>query len=331
MDLLKAVSALDPLTAALDAGLGVLPLGDDTKGLLKGVAKVAAAMTTGNVVMGASGVADFAGGIGAWSASREPEYLPPEDPALAASGYAVDGRQLEDALQVLRDQFAALETAGAFLKLRDGVLTREDLLAAANDPDVPARLRQCAAFFLAHPEEMEKLGGPRGRVQLSDVEVALLRLPRSHGPAPARPPPSEPAPAPAPRPAPPSEPSTRGERAPPKAKPTSDLRKILSDPRLSLEQKLELVTQQLLRGLDEEILSTMDELATAQDSLAAAKDKPGKAKNAKATELQRGVELIQLRLQKLIERRTQMFQLMSTLSDKFHEMAKVALHNLARA
>jgi hypothetical protein len=43
------------------------------------------------------------------------------------------------------------------------------------------------------------------------------------------------------------------------------------------------------------------------------------------------MQMLQFRIQRAVERRSQMFQLMSTLSEKFNEMAKVAIQNLGRA
>ena len=73
----------------------------------------------------------------------------------------------------------------------------------------------------------------------------------------------------------------------------------------------------------------MNQLADAQDQQASVKDSKGSA--AAEAKASRGVEQLQLKLQKLMERRKQTFDLMSNISEKFNEMAKTAIQNLGRS
>ena len=57
-------------------------------------------------------------------------------------------------------------------------------------------------------------------------------------------------------------------------------------------------------------------------------DKEGQKALAKS---QQNLELLQQRMQRAVERRKQMYDLMSNMSSKFNEMAKTAIQNLARA
>lgn len=107
---------------------------------------------------------------------------------------------------------------------------------------------------------------------------------------------------------------------------------------MSLEEKIQAILMLITESVDQEIEQTMQGIADAQDRLAQTRDgrakaqKPaGQATHAKETEQQREIEKLQLKLQKLIERRKQMFELMSNLSSKFNEMAKTAIQNLGRA
>ena len=104
---------------------------------------------------------------------------------------------------------------------------------------------------------------------------------------------------------------------------------ILKDPNLSLEEKIQLVLAQLMESSDAEIVKTMDDLAAAQDKQAGIKNTPDNQKALKDAE--RNAEQIKMRLQNLIEKRKAMFDLMSNMSSKFHEMAKTAISNLGRA
>ncbi|MBI3183644.1 MAG: hypothetical protein HYZ28_16015 [Myxococcales bacterium] len=116
------------------------------------------------------------------------------------------------------------------------------------------------------------------------------------------------------------------------------VRDILNDPSLSLEEKIQLVMQMIMGSIDDEIAGTMEELASAQESVAKirddrvkAKDEGEKATYQKESKAQQNVEQLNLKLQRLMERRKQMFDLMSNMSSKFSEMAKAAIHNLSKA
>jgi hypothetical protein len=85
----------------------------------------------------------------------------------------------------------------------------------------------------------------------------------------------------------------------------------------------------LTERMDGDILKTMDDLAAAQDRQSGIKN--GKGDEKALTDAQRDVDRIQMRLQKLIEKRKMMFEMMSTLSMKFNEMAKTALSNMRSA
>jgi hypothetical protein len=107
------------------------------------------------------------------------------------------------------------------------------------------------------------------------------------------------------------------------------MRGIINDPCMSLEEKIEAILMNLTQKMDDEILQTMDDLAAAQDKQSRIKN--GKGDEKALTEAQRDIDRISMRLQKLIEKRKMMFEMMSTLSMKFNEMAKTALSNMRSA
>jgi hypothetical protein len=80
----------------------------------------------------------------------------------------------------------------------------------------------------------------------------------------------------------------------------------------NIEERLELLLLGLIGGIDNELEAVAKQLDAAQND--------GKASNE-----------LNLKFQKLIEKRKQMFELMSNLSMKFSEMSKTAIANLARA
>ena len=71
------------------------------------------------------------------------------------------------------------------------------------------------------------------------------------------------------------------------------------------------------------------ELANIERALASIKN--GKGDEKALADSQRDIDRINMRLQKLVEKRKMMFEMMSTLSMKFNEMAKTALSNMRSA
>jgi hypothetical protein len=238
----------------------------------------------------------------------------------------------------------------------DEFLTRDNLKAIANNPNASAELKKVAQFFIAHPEYYDRLemsagfGGRDGVVGWGDVkaaiahadsEIAKYGLPvapgtgttggasansgwgtgstgatsstsASSGTA--------------------STGSSGGSTASTSAGKTSggsNIRDILNNPNLSIEEKLQAIMMALTESVDAEILQTMDDLAAAQDKRAGIENKEENKKAA--ADADRNVEFINLRLQKLMEKRKSMFDLMSNMSSKFNEMAKTAINNLRSA
>lgn len=82
---------------------------------------------------------------------------------------------------------------------------------------------------------------------------------------------------------------------------------------LSIEEMAEKVLMEMMGDFDKQIKDTLQEI---------------KAKKGNGGE---GLEELQAKLQRLMEKRKQMFELMSNLSMKFNEMARSAISNLAKA
>jgi hypothetical protein len=98
---------------------------------------------------------------------------------------------------------------------------------------------------------------------------------------------------------------------------------------MSLEEKLQAILTLITRDTDDEILDLMNVMASVRDQRAAlGTDESSRAQDAK---LETTMEQLNLRLQRLMEKRKQMFDLMSNISAQFNEMAKQAIQNLGRA
>lgn len=104
---------------------------------------------------------------------------------------------------------------------------------------------------------------------------------------------------------------------------------ILNNPHMSVEEKIQAILMLITRDTDDEILDVMQQMASARGERAGlGTDEAAKAREAK---LETTMQELNLRLQKLMEKRKQMFDLMSTISSKFNEMAKMAIQNMGRA
>lgn len=209
--------------------------------------------------------------------------------------------EYQDALKTLCANWEVFDTAGS---VADGYLTREDLKVILNNPNAHPILKKAADFLLSHPEYFNRLemaargGGKDSVVGRCDVEADLARVEdeiETHGIA-----------------------SAPNASAP---EPHNRFAGILKDPSLSIDEKVEMLLAELLESLDEEVLQVTEELSAAQK---------GEGKATKG-ENKPSAEQLQLKLQKLMERRKQMFDLMSNMSSKFNEMARTAIGNLARA
>ncbi len=236
----------------------------------------------------------------------------------------------------------------------DGSISLDDLKRISNDSRMSPGLRDAARFLVDNPGYFERLdsalllGNGLGnlvkdvsnndRITLNNIKSEILKVkadfaqygrPESPGSgAPMTPPPgtgvgTQP-PVGSTRPEEPTKPppSTGGSAS-------SSVKGIINDPSMSLEEKIEAILMALTERMDDDILKTMDDLAAAQDAKAGISNDKGNEK--KAADADRNIERINLRLQKLIEKRKTMFEMMSTLSMKFNEMAKTALSNMRSA
>ncbi|WP_257449271.1 hypothetical protein [Archangium lipolyticum] len=264
-------------------------------------------------------------------------------PGEVRSDGALDPSILEyrEALKTLDANFTLFDTVD---NVKNGKFTRQTLEKVADSASMPESVRNAARFLLAHPEYRTQLdtASQKGgfvdgtfstkdvRAALSDVETRIAKYGvRGESQAAPPPPPGKPVgtqpPAGGKRTDEPvsSTPSTSSGSA------SSSVKNIINDPRMGLEEKIQAILMALTERMDGEILDTMDALAAAQDKKAGISNEKG---NEKASaDAQRDIERITMRLQQLMEKRKMMFEMMSTMSMKFNEMAKTALSNMRSA
>jgi hypothetical protein len=328
--------------------------------VITNAAKTVVGAVTGNVLLVADGGLGLAKELSQNQAAFT-EYVAPKDSKLACEGYArleerrgparemtqgswgtpgssapgevrPDGAldpsilQYRDALKTLNANFTLFDTSDG---VKNGKFTRQTLEKVANDSQQPGSVREAARFLLAHPEYRAQLdtASQKGgfvdgtfstkdvRAALSDVEERISKYGVRSG-------------------------TTGGTRSPvcgtrpeestrPRFPCEPGVRDIINDPSMSLEEKIEAMLLGMTEKMDGEILGLMDDLAEAQDRQSHIKN--GKGDEKALADSQRDIDRIQLRLQKLVEKRKMMFEMMSTLSMKFHETAKTAISNMRGA
>ncbi|AGC47688.1 hypothetical protein MYSTI_06415 [Myxococcus stipitatus DSM 14675] len=205
-----------------------------------------------------------------------------------------------DAVKVLRDNWGTFDTA---VGAKDDRVSRENLVALLENPAVSSTLKRAAQFFKDHPEYFDRLemaagkGSRDGVIGPGDVTAELAL---SGG----------------------KTPSTSTEKG-------SNVRALIDDPRMSIEDKVQAILGAISSETEDEILEVMGQMASAGENRAVLGTTD--ADKRAAAKIDGDMRALELRLQRLVEKRKSMFDLMSNMSAKFNEMAKTAISNLRNA
>lgn len=237
----------------------------------------------------------------------------PTTPVPAPSGGTLDPdfREYRDALSVLNQNWDTFDSA---VGAKDNLLTRDNLEAILSSPAASSTLKRAAQFFKDHPEYFDRLemaagvGGRDGIVGRPDVTAALRQADSVLGSSG-------------------TQPSTGGSR--PVGGGGTSVKGILDNPNMSVEDKIQAILMSISQNTDDELLGVLNEMANSRDQRATLGTSDADKK--KAAKLDTSMQELELRLQKLMEKRKAMFDLMSNMSSKFHEMAKTAISNLRSA
>jgi hypothetical protein len=273
---------------------------------------------------------------------------PGTTPDLTSLGGDFD-TQYGTALGALDKYFNLLDTAAGIGK-RDGVFAKVDLQAAATNPDLPPELKAACEFLLNNPavfNEINAAGGTAddGFITQADVQAAIAQLPTTQQPTslPSSPPgsislgagdPSGTNPAGAIESTSPGA-GTFGATAGTGSNTGTDPGGATSIQQMyasgmSMEDVIQSVLGQSLGTIDDQINSTVSEINQVEQQEATAQQSGG-SNSAAATKAQTDLQMLQMNLQDLVQKRQQMFTLMSNMSELFNETAKSILANLGRA
>ncbi|MCP3101087.1 hypothetical protein LZ198_19620 [Myxococcus sp. K15C18031901] len=217
-----------------------------------------------------------------------------------------DFREYREALAILRDNWDTFDSA---VGARDNVMTRDNLQAILDSPASSSMLKRAAQFFKDHPEYYDRLemaagvGERDGIVGRPDVTAALGQADSTLG----------------------TSSSSGGGRA----SSGVSVKGIVDNPNMSIEDKIQAILMNITTETDDEIMDVMQSMADARDQKATLGT--SEADKKKGAKLESSMQELELRLQRLVEKRKAMFDLMSNMSSKFNEMAKTAISNLRSA
>ncbi|HVP60666.1 MAG TPA: hypothetical protein VMT11_08910 [Myxococcaceae bacterium] len=250
-----------------------------------------------------------------------------ETSSTGDSGGPAGGDEVS-ALQTLLVNFDGLNQWTNGLVPPDKVLSRDELERAASDPDTSPALKRALRYVLDHPALLDKLSGSRGfgvqGMSRSDLELGIddaRRAGKTSGST------AKKTASTAPKPATSSVSSaTTSKSSSSSSSRSSDpsIKDILNDKSLSLEEKIEMILMVLENRADDQMLSVTQQMDQNDDKKTAKDDRK------KVTQLDKVDRDLNFKMERLMKRKEQLSNLLSTMEMKFASMAQTAIANMGR-
>lgn len=226
------------------------------------------------------------------------------------------------ALQTLLTGFDDLNHWNGILP-PDKVLSREELAAAASDADMSPSLKRALRYVLDHPTLLKRLSRSTGLgvtgISRSDLQLGIEDARRGASKAtPAKAPSAVPKPATSATSAATPRKSTSSKSTDP------SIKDILNDKSLSVEEKIEMILMVLENRADDQMLSVTQQMDQNDDK------KTNKDDRKKVTQLDKVDRDLNFKMERLMKRKEQLSNLLSTMEMKFASMAQTAIANMGR-
>jgi len=234
------------------------------------------------------------------------------------------------ALQTLLSAFDGLDQPTEVLFPPDKVLSREELEKVAANPDTAPALKRAARYVLDHPALFDGLARSQGMgtkgISRSDLQIGIEDARRSgRVSVPSVKPRKTPAPATTPSGSSTSSSTTKKSSSSGSSRSRDpSIKDILNDKSLSLEEKIEMILMVLENRTDDQMLSVTQQLDSNDDKKSAKDDRK---KVAKLDKVDRDLNF---KMEKLMKRKEQLSNLLSTMEMKFASMAQTAIANMGR-
>jgi hypothetical protein len=201
----------------------------------------------------------------------------------------------------------------------DKVLSREELAAAASDADTSPSLKRALRYVLDHPTLLNRLSrstdlGVTG-ISRNDLQLGIEDARRGGSKATPAKAPTVPKPATSAATTPKS--TSRKSTDP-------SIKDILNDKSLSVEEKIEMILMVLENRADDQMLSVTQQMDQNDDK------KTNKDDRRKVTQLDKVDRDLNFKMERLMKRKEQLSNLLSTMEMKFASMAQTAIANMGR-
>ncbi len=213
----------------------------------------------------------------------------------------------------------------------DKVLSREELEKTAADADTAPALKRAVRYVLDHPALLDSLARSQGDgtqgISRSDLQIGIedaRRSGRVSVPSTGTP---RKAPAPAPSGSSGASKSTKSTKSSSSSSSRSrdpSIKDILNDKSLSVEEKIEMILMVLENRTDNQMLSVTQEQDRNDDK------KSSKDDRKKMAQLDKVDRDLNFKMERLMKRKEQLSNLLSTMEMKFASMAQTAIANMGR-
>ncbi|HZX43366.1 MAG TPA: hypothetical protein VFE93_16115 [Myxococcaceae bacterium] len=225
------------------------------------------------------------------------------------------------ALQTLFLNFDRLNRPVSWLPGFDKVLTREELELAASNADTPPTLKRAVQYVLDHPALLTKLSRSKGvfgeGISRSDLEIGIADARRTgSGTKPKQ----------GGSPAAASSGGSTGKSSSSSSSRSRDpsITDILNDKSLSIEEKIEMILMVLENRVDDQMLQVTRQMDQNDDKKTAKDDRK------KVSQLDKVDRDLNFKMERLMKRKEQLSNLLSTMEMKFASMAQTAIANMGR-
>jgi hypothetical protein len=249
--------------------------------------------------------------------------------STAGSGGTSKARNDElSALQTLLGSFDQLNRWSEGLVPPDKVLSREELERAASDADTSPSLKGALRYVLDHPSLLKRLSQSKGfgvtGISRSDLELGIQDARRGATTSTKTPNPTTATPAPKATSSTSTASTTRSSSSSSSPSKDPSIKDILNDKSLSIEEKIEMILMVLENRVDDQMLSVTQQMDQNDDK------KTNKDDRKKVTQLDKVDRDLNFKMERLMKRKEQLSNLLSTMEMKFASMAQTAIANMGR-
>ncbi|RPH70921.1 MAG: hypothetical protein EHM78_09470 [Myxococcaceae bacterium] len=242
---------------------------------------------------------------------------------------AAAGSDELSALQTILASFDSLNDRNPFFG--DKVLSREELERAATNADTSPALKRALRYVLDHPALLDRLSRSKGfgvsGMSRSDLEIGIEDARRgaaAPGPTTTKSSSGTAKPAGSSGSSGTSKSSSSSSKSSTSRSRDPSIKDILNDKSLSIEERIEMILMVLENRVDDQMLSVTQQMDQNDDK------KTNKDDRKKVAKLDKVDRDLNFKMERLMKRKEQLSNLLSTMEMKFASMAQTAIANMGR-